>query len=175
MCFTKKELEVKNFIEDVFVPEIHRLLCSSNPLHYMRYEGRCCKQIAVLLTYLLEEKLPNYIWTAWESTFLDEFYGLDYQHAWVYGMNKEVWADDIIMDYGKLYRQGEYCFFKKTSNNVYPDNIVYKGEDFPIDKEIVFAKRKNITNFQGKEAFTGLKMEELYQVVMENIKTTVSV
>lgn len=164
--FSEKELKVKEFIESTFVPTIHKTLSAADPFMYLRYGGRCCKQIAYLLSLFLDRALPEYEWSAWESTFSDDIE--DYPHAWVFGKHKSIKDQNIIMDYGKL--ENEYSFFLRTVYNEYPSYLQESKDDFPyfLDEEIEDDRRQ--LKPQGIEAFTQKTFEILYRELDEEMK-----
>lgn len=163
--FTDKELEVKNFIESKFVPEIHKMMAEGNVLHYIRYGGRCCKQISYLLALYLNKALPEYEWTAWESLFGEDAFCEEehmYPHAWTFGRSKTDPSHCIIMDYGKL--ENEYSFFLRTNQNEYPERLEYFYDDdeddyMELDYEDSFYRKE--LKPTGLETFTQKPFEEL--------------
>lgn len=164
--FTKQEVKVKDFIGSTYVPAIHQLLSEANPLAYVRSGGRCCKQIAYLLERYLSTALPDYEWSAWESTFHDD--GETYRHAWTYGKHKEE-AKGIVLDYGKL--QDEFTFFLASKENIYPEVLLdYYGEDDSkyLDEEWEDERERLLP--KGLEYFTGKEFDVLYQELMKNLK-----
>jgi hypothetical protein len=164
--FTERELKVKEFIEASYVPAIHEMMAKGDPLTYVRYGGRCCKQIAYLLKLFLNKALPEYEWTAWESIFLGDFE--DYSHAWVFGRHKTIRYHHIIMDYGKL--SNEYSFFLRTERNEYPSYLEAEDENsFPwyLDEEDEESRRELLP--KGKETFTRRTFDELYQELEEKL------
>ena len=156
--FTEQELKTKDYLSEIFVPSVHQMMSKADPYMYLRYGGRCCKQISYLLKLFLTEALPQYEWTAWESMFIDEYE--DYSHAWVYGRHSEDNHPHIIMDYGKL--EHEYSFFLQVERNEYPEQLLDEGDSFPwfLDEEIE-DERKPIEP-SGNETFTQRPFEELY-------------
>lgn len=161
--FTEEELQVKAFIEEAFVPTIHEMMAEGNAMHYIRYGGRCCKQVAYLLALYLNKALPDYNWTAWESMFDDGEYSEEetlYSHAWTFGRHKEDKNRCIIMDYGKL--ENEYSFFLLTTRNRYPkelENFYGEGDHMELDFEDEDYREE--LKPTGLEAFTQKSFPEL--------------
>lgn len=164
--FTEKELKVKEFIEKIYVPRIHQIMREGNPMHYVRYNGRCCRQIAYLLKLYLDEALPEYEWEAWESLFTNYFE--DYYHAWVFGRSKDSSRPHIIMDYGKL--ENEYSFFLQTDKNEYPETIIWNGQELLLDDEIDRDERKRLMFTNEKETFTQKTFGELFLQLKEELQ-----
>lgn len=168
-----KEWEiVRDDIEQKVLPTIHDMMAKGDPLLYIRYGGRCCKQVTFLLTRYLQERLPDYHWTAWESTFTD--YMEDYPHAWVYGESKTE-QSDLILDYGKL--QTEYAFFQESNGNVYPtlldskDNRFFTTEEeLELDMEIEDERKQIVPPEDVLMAFVGMTFGEAYQTLQKKLE-----
>lgn len=126
----KKWEMVREDIENRVLPAIHQLMSDGDPMLYLRYKGRCCKQTAYLLACYLQESLPDYNWSAWKSMFEEEFEN-EYAHAWVYGESIHG-ENHLILDYGKL--KEEYAFFMQCKGNQYPEVLRYHDNRFIKDK-----------------------------------------
>lgn len=168
-----KEWEIaRNDIERQVLPAIHDMMKKGDPLLYVRYGGRCCKQVAYLLTRYLQERLPDYNWSAWESTFTD--YMEDYPHAWIYGASK-TGQPDLILDYGKL--QTEYAFFQESNENVYPTLLESKDnrffttdEELELDMEIEDERKQIVPPEDVLMAFVGMTFGEAYQTLQKKLE-----
>lgn len=168
---TKEELEAKAFIETVLLSSIHQRMSMSNPMLYASYNGRCCRQVAYIISLYLNEVLTDYEWRAIESQF-DEGEGWEdepelYGHAWVYGEHRTGERPNIIMDYGKL--EHEYAFFLQTTSPCYPKRLsVDEDEEIWLDEEDS-DYRKDIPPVE-KESFTQLSFERIYEEIKQQLR-----
>lgn len=168
-----KEWEiVRDDIERQVLPTIRDMMANGDPLLYVRHGGRCCKQVAVLLTRYLQDRLPNYEWSAWESEFTD--YMEDYPHAWVFGKST-TGQPDLILDYGKL--ETEYAFFKESNGNAYPtvlepkDNRFFTTEEeLELDMEIEDVRKQMVLPGDVLMAFVGMTFDETYQTLQKKLE-----
>lgn len=120
MKLNEKELHVKAIMENVFVPVLHEIVSTANPVAYQRWNGNACRQTAIFGTKMLQSFLPEYQWTAWDGDFTDIVQGekVKYNHAWIHGVNKAE-GKGLLVDLSRNYH--ERLFIPVTSNK-YPRN-----------------------------------------------------
>lgn len=75
MALTIKEEAVKYYMENKFVPALHKLVSSSAPAKYEQWGGNACRQTALFGKVYLDNLLPAYTWTVWDGIFDDVIAG----------------------------------------------------------------------------------------------------
>ncbi|MCZ4246874.1 hypothetical protein BXO87_01865 [Bacillus sp. GZB] len=118
MNLNKKELEIKNLMENVFVPTLHGILQKANPRAYRQWGGNACRQTAIFGAAILRHLLPEYKWTVWDGDFSDIVKGrkVEYNHAWIHGVNKKE-RKGLLVDLSRLYHER---LFLPVTQNKYP-------------------------------------------------------
>lgn len=120
MELSTREVIVKNYMYNKFVPALHHILQTANPIQYVRWNGNACRQTAVFGHHFLEKFLPDYTWSAWDGDFSDIYNGkrVKYNHAWNYGVDKKN-NKALLVD---LSRVNKERLFIPVKANKYPKN-----------------------------------------------------
>lgn len=165
MSLTITELSAKNYMEQKFLPALHKLVSEANPSEYKKWGGNACRQTAIFGYLYMQQLLPNYQWSAWDGIFDDVVYDkpVKYNHAWLYGVDKES-GRRLLVDMARLHH--ERLFIKVTGNR-YP-------KDHPSYLNMVEVSREKIDvaeNLATIEYYTGLDSETFLQKLESIIET----
>ena len=129
------------------------LFRNASPVKYYMYNGNCCRQMAYICKKFLEEMIPEYNWTVYESTFICHKTKQEYEHAWCYGKHKS--KTGIVVDVA-------------FDNNI-KDNYILESEvsKLPTDDKELENKRivREDAYFDANEFYTGLTGKELIEVL----------
>lgn len=155
-----REILVKTYLENLFIPYLDNLFKTSNPSKYNLYQGNFCRQASIYGTLLLEDLLPEYQWESWEAEFTDIVQGkpVRYEHAWIYGKNKRE-KRYLLID---LTRNFQERLFIEVPKNRYPKNHLEYKHMVEIKKKLI-----PIANRMGEyEFYTGLQAK----VILDRFK-----
>jgi hypothetical protein len=156
---TEREQLAKDFMENVFLAELHSILRKASPSKYKQWGGNACRQTAIFGTKFLESLLPEYRWTAWDGVFDDVIKGqkVTYNHAWVFGTNNKE-GRRLLVDLARLYQ--ERLFVIANSNSYPKDHQEYidmkEVKRMPIDVESSMNEVEYYTGRSGKEVLQKL-------------------
>jgi hypothetical protein len=163
-----KEQFAKVYMEEKFVPALHKLLSEANPSEYKKWGGNACRQTAIFGTILLQTLLPEYDWSAWDGIFDDIVYDkpVRYNHAWILGKHKEG-GQRLLVDLSRLHHERLFMF---VDANRYPkDHPSYEHM-----KEVSREKINVIESLKDIEYYTKLHAPEflvkLNKGIMDIIK-----
>ncbi|MGG1263797.1 hypothetical protein [Brevibacillus laterosporus] len=154
MELTFREEVAKSFMEERFLPALHKLISTINPKEYEKWGGNACRQTAIFGSLYLERLLPEYTWSMWDGIFNDIVNDrkVTYNHAWLYGVNKEN-GKRLLVDLSRVHH--ERLFIVVTGNR-YP-------KDHPSYKDMVEISRKKLNArelMKLPEYYTDLKVGE---------------
>jgi hypothetical protein len=171
MAFTEREVRVKDFMENVFIPTLHNKFESRNPVLYNKWNGNACRQTAIFGIKFLEKLLPQYKWQAWDGEFKDFVYGkhVTYNHAWIYGKNKD---KNLLVD---LSRVAQERLFIEVVENEYPkehpsyQHMVKQNESL-INIKDCFRDREYYTMELSTRLLMDLKKETDFEQFKKGLK-----
>ncbi|MGV4321265.1 hypothetical protein [Bacillus mojavensis] len=162
MELTQNEQKVKDFMFNKFIPALHRLVSTSDPIKYQTWNGNTCRQSAVFGLVYLRKLLPEYEWTAWDGDFSDIYRGkrVEYNHAWIHGVDKKN-NKGLLVDLSRVDRER---LFLPVKANKYPKNHPeYKSMKLIRKKKINIEDRLNeeefYTNLKGDEFIKKLNLD----------------
>lgn len=148
MELTQNEMKVRNFMFNKFIPALHNLVRTADPIKYRTWNGNTCRQSAVFGSIYLRKLLPEYKWTAWDGDFSDIYQGqrVKYNHAWIHGVDKKN-NKGLLVDLSRVDR--ERLFIPVKSNKYPKDHPEYKN------MKLIHKQEMNIDEF-----YTMLKGED---------------
>lgn len=154
---TEKELFVRNFMGNTFIPNLHATLKEANPKKYEEWDGNTHHQSAIFGAYILKILLSEYEWSVWEGTFenivLNKKVICD--HAWIYGVDeinhKRLFVDLSINHHERL--------FIEVANNAYLNHhpIYENMKEIQRNKISYKEKLKEIEYYTQKPSYVVLQ------------------
>jgi hypothetical protein len=145
---TQDEAQVKNILEEVFVPALHHVLKTAAPEKYEKWSHNCCRQTAIFGTMLLKALLFDYEITPYEAVFEDIEDGREvtYEHAWIFAKKN---GRRLLID---MARNNREKLFVVVSSNGYPkDHPQYKDMKEISRKPLDFKHHMRETEFYTKK------------------------
>ena len=132
---TDREILVRNFMVNNFIPALHSILEEANPFQYQKWGGNACRQTAIFGVKFLEKLLPSYKWEAWDGNFDDIVHGraVKYNHAWIYGEEKST-GKKLLIDLSRNLHERLFLF---VDVNDYP-------RDYPTYKHMIEINREQL-------------------------------
>lgn len=112
-----KEQDLADFMIKTFRPNLHRLIRDYNEAEYLKWQGNCCRQTAIIGSYFIDKHMPSYIVTAWEGNFNDILNGkpVTYDHAWIFA--KDSRSDRrLLIDLARTHKD---CLWMRVPSNRY--------------------------------------------------------
>lgn len=143
---SKKEVEAREYMFNVFVPTLHEMIKEHAPDKYEMWHGNLCRQTAFAGTVFLQSVLPEYDWQAWEGEFEDVFQGRPcrYEHAWIFGKHLET-GKRLFLDLSHNHKER---LFIETKVNAYP-----KDSEEHKHMKCLNRKRLDINEMYGQREY----------------------
>ena len=120
-----------------------------NPIKFTIYNGNCCRQMGFICKKFLEEMIPEYEWTVYESTFLHVPTRQEYEHCWCYGVCKN--KTGILVDLAFDNEYNKNYIIETDINKIPCEDVEYK----------LFRKVLDDEYFERPEYYTGLLGSQL--------------
>lgn len=160
----KDMIKTKDYMEQVFVPSLHKMISDINPVKYRMWNKNLCRQTAVFGAYILSGLHKDIDWQVWDGVFEDIHLGekVRYNHAWIFGKDKS--GTRYLID---LSRNTKERLFIEVQSNGYPkDHPEYKDM-----KEITRERLDWKSMFYNENEYnTGLKGPDFIKVLNIYIK-----
>jgi hypothetical protein len=162
---TNQELIVKYYMEEKFLPALHKLVSTANPAMYKKWGGNACRQTALFGKLFLDKLLPQYSWAVWDGIFEEDVKGKlkRYNHAWVYGVDKDS-GKRLLVDLARQYK--ERLFIEVTANRYPKDHPEYVNM-----KELSREKADVADWLNSPEFYTSLNCDDFIAKLVEIIES----
>lgn len=110
-------VETKRYMEQIFVPSLHKMISDINPIKYEMWHKNLCRQTAIFGAYILSSIHSDIDWQVWDGIFDDIYLGenVRYNHAWIFGKGND--GSRYLVD---LSRNTKERLFIEVKSNGYP-------------------------------------------------------
>lgn len=164
---TEREEQARDTMIYMFNPVLKFILMAKNHKEFKRYGYNSCRQTAILGAGYLKTLLPDYTFTVYEGSFIEQIdeQFVPYEHAFIVA-NKD--KRNLIID---LSRTTKRLVFSEITTMDYPEI-----EDYENVTKIgqVQLNLDEMLNTQEPEYFTRLKPRDLLQTIIfciDNLKS----
>jgi hypothetical protein len=156
---TKQEEKARDEMIYLFNPVLKFFLMNSNPKEFFRYGCNSCRQTAILGAGHLRKLLPDYSFSIYEGSFIENVNGeyTPYTHMFIIASKGN---RNLVID---LSRTSKRLLFQETNANmIYPEI-----EDY--DDVIKIGQKKldldDLLNTECPEYFTGWKPSKFMEII----------